>query len=76
MIETEGSKDVVMSVFGPDSQTRLIARSDGSTETPRTRLELGLDEGRYYARVVHHDAAARSPIGSGCVPCDRPRAAP
>jgi hypothetical protein len=52
-IETEGSTDVVMSLFGPDSDTRPLAMDDDSGNDRNARMMIDLRPGNYTIRVRH-----------------------
>jgi len=56
VIETFGSTDVVMSLFGPDSLTRLVAQDDDGGSGRNARITALLAPGTYYARVQHYSA--------------------
>jgi len=61
-IETTGSTDVVMKLFGPGSRTRLIAEDDDSGEGFNSRIVRALDPGHYFVQIRHFDN--RTGIGS------------
>jgi hypothetical protein len=52
-IETEGSTDVVMSLFGPNSDTRPLAMDDDSGSDRNARIVVNLRPGIYTIRVRH-----------------------
>ncbi|MCB9159961.1 MAG: peptidase [Caldilineaceae bacterium] len=52
-IETTGSTDLVMSLYGPEDDTKFIAGDDDSGERLNPRLVLSLDPGKYTVRVQH-----------------------
>ncbi|WP_428263425.1 M12 family metallopeptidase [Haliangium sp.] len=54
LIETYGSTDVVMSLFGPDEPTRLIATDDDSGSSRNARIQRALQPGVYYVTVRHY----------------------
>jgi len=58
VVETEGSTDLVMSLFGPNSQTALITQDDDGGSGQNPRIEATLAPGTYYADVRHYDTAA------------------
>lgn len=60
VIETHGQTDVEMSLFGPDSRTRLVAEDDDSGVSLNARIDTLLMAGRYFIRVRHS-----RPTGSG-----------
>jgi Astacin (Peptidase family M12A)/Bacterial pre-peptidase C-terminal domain len=53
-IETAGTADLVMALFGPGSPTRKLAEDDDSGVGSNPRISLALQPGSYYARVRHH----------------------
>jgi len=56
-IETEGPTDLVMSLFGPDSQTNLVAWDDDSGAGYNSRIVADLAPGTYYVQVRHYSNA-------------------
>lgn len=52
-IETMGTTDVVMVLFGPDSQTAKVAENDDGGEGTNARIAIDLSPGTYYAAVRH-----------------------
>jgi len=57
-VETEGSTDVVMSLFGPDSPTKLVAQDDDSGVDHNARIVADLTPGTYYVQVRHFDTTS------------------
>ena len=57
-VETEGSTDVVMSLFGPDSPTKLVAQDDDSGMDHNARIVADLMRGTYYVQVRHFDTTS------------------
>lgn len=55
-IETEGQTDVVMSLFGPNSETRPLAMDDDSGDDRNARIVINLRPGDYTLRVRHQSA--------------------
>lgn len=53
MIETEGSTDVVMSLYGPNSQTNLLSEDDDSGSDRNAKIIADLNAGTYYVQVRH-----------------------
>ncbi|MCH9698136.1 MAG: tyrosinase family protein [Gammaproteobacteria bacterium] len=53
-IETSGSTDTFMTVFGPDSETLQIATDDDSGFLRNARLQLQLQPGEYFVRIRHY----------------------
>ncbi len=56
-IETSGSTDVVLSLFGPDSLTQFVAEDDDGGVGRNSRIAADLQAGTYYARVRHYSTA-------------------
>lgn len=54
-IQTKGILDVAMKVFGPDSQTNLIAEDDNSGPQQNAKLILDMIPGKYYIQIRHND---------------------
>ena len=59
LIETHGTSDLLLSLFGPDNQTTLIASDDDSGVGLNSRLTLELNPGRYFAIVRHYSIFGR-----------------
>ncbi len=57
VIDTSGNTDVVMKLFGPDSQTSLIAEDDDSGVATNARIRASLIPGLYYIQVRHYNRA-------------------
>ncbi len=55
-VETAGTTDTFLTLFGPDSETRLIAQDDDSGPGTNSRLVADLAVGVYFARVRHYSA--------------------
>ena len=55
IIETVGSTDVVMSLFGPNSPTQLVAEDDDGGVGTNSRISAVLPPGKYFARVRHYN---------------------
>ncbi|WP_394830265.1 M12 family metallopeptidase [Pendulispora rubella] len=53
IIETAGPTDLVMKLFGPDSQTALITEDDDSGVGFNARIITTLARGRYFVQVRH-----------------------
>lgn len=54
-IETKGSTDVLMSLFGPNSNTKLIASDNDNGARKNAKLVLNLLPGKYYIQIRHVD---------------------
>lgn len=59
-IETAGSTDCFLTLFGPDNPAAFIAQDDDSGPGTNSRLVLNLAPGAYFAQVRHY-----SPTGTG-----------
>ncbi|MGZ8381813.1 MAG: M12 family metallopeptidase [Nitrospira sp.] len=57
VIETGGQTDVMMKLFGPNSQTRLIAEDDDAGVGLNARISVSLIPGQYFAQVRHYNKA-------------------
>lgn len=55
-IETGGRTDVVMALYGPDSEDRLIKRDDDSGPGSNAKIVADLAPGTYYVRVQHYNS--------------------
>ncbi len=58
-LETAGPTDVVVAVYGPDSDTRLVAEDDDSGQGRNARIQTILMAGRYLVRVRHYSPRGR-----------------
>ena len=54
-IDTKGPTDVVVRLFGPNSQTNVIAEDDDSGDGSNARISASLVPGLYYAQVRHYN---------------------
>jgi Bacterial pre-peptidase C-terminal domain len=57
IVETGGNTDVVMKLFGPDSQTNLIAEDDDSGAGSNSRIVAELSTGQYFIQIRHYNKA-------------------
>jgi hypothetical protein len=57
IIQTGGQTDVVMKLFGPNSQTSLIAEDDDGGVGLNSRIAANLIPGQYFAQVRHYNTA-------------------
>jgi hypothetical protein len=55
IIETTGNTDVVMKLFGPDSQTNLIAEDDDSGASFNAKIVKDLLPGKYFVQIRHYN---------------------
>jgi hypothetical protein len=62
-IETTGNTDTLVSLFGPNSETRLIAEDDDSGPGNLSLLVQNLGAGQYFVRVRHFSASSTGPYG-------------
>lgn len=53
VVDTQGPTDVYMKLFGPDSQTELIAEDDDSGIASNARIAVDLIEGEYFVQIRH-----------------------
>ena len=60
VVETEGSTDVIMTLLGPGTQTKLIAEDDDSGQGRNALISAKLQPGDYWVRVRHF-----RPTGTG-----------
>ena len=54
VIETQGPTDVIMTLLGPDNDSRTVAEDDDSGQGYNARIAATLDPGRYTVRVRHY----------------------
>ena len=57
VIDTRGPTDVVMKLFGPNSQTDVIAEDDDSGVDANARIVADLIPGEYYVQIRHWNKA-------------------
>jgi len=58
VIDTRGPTDVVMKLFGPNSETALIAEDDDSGVDTNAQIVRDLTAGTYFAQVRHYNRAS------------------
>jgi hypothetical protein len=58
VIETGGQTDVVMKLFGPGSQTNLIAEDDDGGVGRNARISTRLIEGEYFVQIRHFNTVS------------------
>ena len=63
MIETSGSTDTFLALFGPNSDTNLIAQDDDSGPGTLSRIQKSLAVGTYFVRVRHFSPAQTGAYG-------------
>ena len=62
-IETSGTTDTFLSLFGPDSETSLVASDDDSGPGTLSLLVQDLAVGQYFVQVRHFSPARTGPYG-------------
>ena len=55
-VETFGSTDVVMALYGPDGRTNLIADDDDGGQEWNSRITAELVPGDYYVQIRHYSS--------------------
>jgi tyrosinase len=63
IIETEGPTDVLMSLFGPNSQTTLVTEDDDSGQDRNARIVSNLSAGAYFVRIRHFETTGTGTYG-------------
>jgi tyrosinase len=63
VIETSGSTDTFLALFGPDSETSLITQDDDSGPGLLSRIQESLGVGAYYVRVRHFNPGRTGAYG-------------
>jgi hypothetical protein len=58
VIDTRGPTDVVMKLFGPNSETALIAEDDDSGIDTNAKIAANLIKGDYFVQVRHYNRAS------------------
>ena len=58
VIQTGGQTDVMMKLFGPNSQTSLIAEDDDGGVGLNAKIAANLIPGQYFAQVRHYNKAS------------------
>jgi len=59
-IETEGPTDIVMSLYGPNSQTALLREDDDSGAGRNAKIVAELAPGTYFVQVRHYGSGTGS----------------
>ena len=62
-IETSGSNDTFLALFGPNNPTNFIARDDDSGPGLLSRIQRSLAIGTYFVRVRLYHSAQTGPYG-------------
>ncbi len=55
IIDTAGPTDTVMKLFGPNSETNLVAEDDDSGLENNARIARGLIAGKYFVQIRHYN---------------------
>jgi hypothetical protein len=61
VVETGGATDLFMSLYGPNSPTKLIAENDDSGVGRNARIEATLQPGTYFVQVRHYSRGNTGP---------------
>lgn len=61
VIETGGSTDLFLSLYGPNAPTKLIAQNDDSGFGRNARIEAALQPGTYFVQVRHYGSTGTGP---------------
>lgn len=54
-IETDGRTDVVMKLFGPNSNTLMLAEDDDDGVGRNSKIEMNLTAGTYFVQIRHYN---------------------
>ena len=54
-VETDGHTDVVMKLFGPNSQTHVVAEDDDGGNGYNSRIVADLSPGQYFVQIRHYN---------------------
>ncbi|MBA4144059.1 MAG: tyrosinase family protein [Nitrosospira sp.] len=76
VIETEGTTDVVMGLYGPNDMGTFIVEDDDSGAGRNSRIARNLAPGTYYARLRHYSSSStgnysisvKGPAGQPVIP--------
>ena len=61
VVETGGATDIYLSLYGPNSSTKLIAENDDSGAGRNARIEATLQPGTYFVQVRHYSPGSVGP---------------
>ncbi len=61
VVETGGATDVYLSLYGPNSSTKLLAENDDSGGGRNARIEATLQPGTYFVQVRHYSPGSVGP---------------
>ncbi len=56
-VETMGSTDLIMSLFGPNSQTQQVGQDDDSGDGSNAKITADLVPGTYFVQIRHYNTA-------------------
>ena len=56
MVQTKGRTDVVMNLYGPDSQTKLLANDNDSGMRSNAKIVIDLLSGKYFVQIRHFNS--------------------
>lgn len=73
VIETQGTTDVVMGLYGPNDMTTLIVENDDGGVQGNSRISRNLSLGTYYVRVRHYSSTS---TGNYSIAVQQPAAQP
>lgn len=71
IVETFGRLDTVVSLYGPNSDTRMVAKDDDSGRARNARIVANLVPGRYLIRLRHFNHRSTGSYEIAVVPHDR-----
>ena len=72
-LETQGSTDVFMSLFGPNNQSTLVTEDDDSGADSNSRIISNLSAGTYFIRVRHFQAGGTGNYGITVTRANQPQ---
>jgi tyrosinase len=75
-IDTSGTTDTFLSLFGPDSETTLVAADDDSGPGTLSLLIQDLVVGTYFVQIRHFSPAGTGPYGISVASNNNPGAVP
>jgi hypothetical protein len=52
-----GSTDLIMSLFGPNSQTQQVGQNDDSGDGSNAKITADLVPGTYFVQIRHYNTA-------------------
>jgi tyrosinase len=60
-VETGGSTDCFLTLFGPGNANTFIAADDDSGPAANSRIVVNLESGSYFVQVRHYSSTATGP---------------